>query len=271
MLRRLHRAWQAWQLRRGRIPARLWRSVVASLHALQGLPEPQEVRLRALASLFLREKTLTGVGGLVPDERMQAEIAALACLPVLELGLEWYEGWHEVVIYGETFVVEREEMDEAGVVHRVRRPLAGESWGEGPVILSWGDYLHERRQPGSGQNVIIHEFAHKLDLRNGVANGMPPLHADMDRQDWTDTFTAAWDRLQRCLAHHHKPWIDPYAATDPAEFFAVASEVFFEAPWRMQQHEPALYRQLRQFYRQDPLHRLRHHAPHEGDSPPGSR
>ncbi|RMG54187.1 MAG: zinc-dependent peptidase [Gammaproteobacteria bacterium] len=258
MLRRLHRAWQAWQLQRGRIPVRLWQAVTRDLHALRGLSEPEDVRLRALASLFLREKTISGAGALEPDERMRTEIAALASLPILELDLGWYDGWHEVVVYDETFVVEHEEMDTYGVVHRVRRPLAGESWGEGPVILSWGDWQHERAQPGSGHNVIIHEFAHKLDMRNGAANGMPPLHPDMERRAWTETFTAAWERLQHRLEHHHKPWIDPYAATAPAEFFAVASEVFFEAPWRMHEHEPALYAQMRQFYRQDPLARQGH-------------
>ncbi len=253
MLKRLQRAWQARRLRKHRLPESLWKHCIEDLHALRRLNASEETRLRELASLFLQQKKLQPVGELKLTLPMRAELAALACLPILELGLDWYDGWHEVVVYAETFVVERDETDAYGVVHRVRRPLEGESWLHGPVILSWADHLHDKQQPGSGHNVVIHEFAHKLDMQNGTANGMPPLHADMDPKRWTTVFTQAWDRLQQTLAHHHKPWINPYAATNPAEFFAVASELFFEAPWKMQQHEPALYAELRAFYRQNTL------------------
>ena len=254
----LSRRWAAAQLRRSRIPFGIWHQATAGLGALDHLDAVGRARLRALAGQFLRDKALTGVGGLRLDGVMRVHIAAQACLPVLELGLGWYDDWYEVVVYPDSFLVEHEEVDEAGVVHRRRRSLAGEAWGRGPLVLAWA----EIENPPHGGNVILHECAHKLDMRNGAANGFPPLHRGMSREAWTRTFSEAFDHMRYRLAHHHATPIDPYGAESPAEFFAVLSETFFEAPEVLVAECPAVYGQLKLFYRQDPARRTRrmHHG-----------
>ncbi len=247
--------WRSWRdalwLRRHRIPEPAWREVTQRLHPLRRLDEVQRARLRALASLFLRDKALNAVQGLTLDEPKAVTIATLACLPILELGLDWYDDWREVVVYPEGFIVEQETVDAAGVVHPQRRALSGEAWNRGPLILAWADLEHRRR----GSNVVIHECAHKLDMRNGSANGFPPLHPGMVREDWTRAFSEAFDRLRYRLAHHHHTPIDPYGGESPGEFFAVLSEAFFETPEVLAGECPAVFAQLRLFYRQDPLSR----------------
>ena len=248
--------WDAWRVRRHALPDGLWLAVTRRLSVLAGLSATERARLRTLATLFLADKALSGAGGMVLTPEIEVTIAAQACLPVLRLGLGWYDDWHEVIVYPDSFVVEHAEVDDTGLVHERRRVLGGEAWGRGPVILSWADARPEAPGHGEGSNVIIHEFAHKLDMRNGEANGMPPLHRGMRREDWTAAFTDAWNRLHERLARHERTRIDPYAAESPAEFFAVLSEHFFAAPWILAERCPAVYEQLRLFYRQDPLARL---------------
>ncbi len=253
-------SWRRWRrarvLRRHPIPDHLWLGVTRCLPLLAGLTARQRSRLRVLTTLFLHEKTFTPVQGMVLDDRRRLVIAAQACLPILALDLDDYRGWVEIVVYPEAFRVAHETQDELGLVRREQRTLLGESWERGPVILSWADVAEDSFRLHHGQHVVIHEFAHKLDAGNGVANGMPPLHADMSRPRWTAVMQQAFDRLNERLAHHHAPPIDPYAATDPAEFFAVCSEYFFTAPRHLRAHLPAVYGELRRYYRQDPAQRL---------------
>ncbi len=247
----LGRRLAAARLRRRRIPFDLWHPATKGLTALGHLHAVERARLRALAGALLHEKTITPVGGLRLDAVMRVRIAAQIGLPVLALGLDWYDDWYEVVVYPESFFVEHEEVDAAGVVHRRRRALAGEAWGRGPLVLSWAEIEY----PPHGGNVILHECAHKLDMRNGAANGFPPLHRDMSRELWTRTFSEAFEHMRYRLAHHHATPIDPYGAESPAEFFAVLSESFFETPEVLVAQCPAVYDQLRRFYRQDPARR----------------
>ena len=235
---------------------RAWEKLMRGAVVFHGLSAVERAHLRELTTLFLRRKALSGALGLEVTEEMALAVAAQACLPVLELGLDYYDGWVEVVVYPGAFRVEREVVDEAGVVSRLEQSLSGESWLQGPVILSWDDVASDLAQPHPGRNVVIHEFAHKLDMLNGEANGMPPLHSDMVRRRWTEAFSRAYEHLQQRLEHHHHPHIDPYAATSPAEFFAVVSEYFFADPRRLKQHLPAVYEQLALFYRQDPVRRF---------------
>ena len=221
------------------------------------LSGPEFVRLRELASVFLHRKTLNGAGGMQLDDGICTVIAGQACLLVLELGLDYFDGWSEIIVYPSTFIVRHEERDTAGVIHETRRTLGGEAWGRGPVILSWDDARPGAHPHGAGSNVILHEFAHKLDMLNGNANGMPPLHANMQREQWTLSLSAAYADLYHTIERHSHTSIDPYAAESPAEFFAVISELFFELPGRLQQLYPEVYRQMSLFYRQDPLARNR--------------
>lgn len=233
-----------------------WRSVLADTPCLQGLSAVQRAHLRELVVLFLRRKTLTAVQGLQLSSRMRLQIVAEACLPILNLDIDYYDGWYEVVVYPESFRVKRQVTDELGLVSESEQLLSGEAWDRGPVILAWADIEADWASLRAGRNVVIHEFAHKLDMLNGRANGMPPLHRDMRVPEWTAALSQAYDTLQRRIAHHQRGCVDAYGATSPAEFFAVLSEYFFTAPRHLRHECPAVYRQLLSFYRQDPALRL---------------
>ncbi len=239
------------------IPHDLWEEATEQVTVFGGLSAVEKAHLRELATLFLYEKHFSGAQGVEVTPDMRVLVASQACLLILTLGMEYFDGWREVVIYPGAFRVSRDQMDEQGIVHHEDRALSGESWSRGPVILSWDDIQQERLGNHPGRNVILHEFSHKLDMLNGKANGMPPLHSGMDRHQWTLAFSEAYRQLQNSLEHHHRPCINPYAATNPAEFFAVVCEYFFSAPEILEQNCPDVYRQLRLYYRQDPLFRLK--------------
>ena len=239
-------------LARHRIDDAPWQRTLARLPFLRGLDAPQTRRLQELALVFLAEKEFSGARGQKVGDAMRLSIAAQACLLVLELGLDWYDGWSGIVVYPSDFRVRRSEIDETGVMHEWDDELAGESWPGGPVVLSWDAAQHDEYA-----NVVIHEFAHKLDMANGDADGVPPLHRGMDPAAWRAAFEEAYAGFCEAVDRGQDTWLDPYAAEDPAEFFAVLSEAFFEAPNEMRRRYPDAYAQLRLFYRQDPASRLK--------------
>jgi len=246
------RQWQEQRIiRRAPYTEPEWERAFTRLPLLNRLNNDEKARLRRLAILFLHDKSLEGAGDLVVSSELKLVIALQACLPILNLGRDWYDGWVSVVIHRAGFTPMHSEMDEYGIVHRVKAPLSGESWERGPVVLSADAAL----EGGAidGHNLVIHEFAHKLDMQNGVANGMPPLHRGMSTAQWSEAFSAAYADLRQCIEHGKSTPIDHYAATAPAEFFAVLSEVFFERPTVLRETYPAVYRQLQLFYRQNPL------------------
>jgi len=150
-----------------------WQAIMAA-PVFDGLTGDQHARLRELALQLLADKAFSGAGGLEVEDAMATVIAAFAALPVLNLGYDWYEDWREIVVYPGEYVYDGEQMDAAGVVHRVQHVRSGEAMQGGPMVLSWQDIEHSGH--GDGFNVVIHEFAHKLDMKNGHANGRPPLH-----------------------------------------------------------------------------------------------
>ncbi len=239
-----------------RLPLPLWLQIRRELLDHYHLGFAERLRLRGLAGLFLQRKRIVGAGGMALDDYRRGIIAVQACLPILELDLDDYDGWSEVIVYPDAFIVQHDEPDANGLIHEHQRVLSGEAWSRGPLILSWRDARPGARRHRQGSNVVIHECAHKLDMQNGAANGMPPLHRDMDRREWTQVFSASYRRLLRQIERHRRTPIDPYAAESPAEFFAVVSEEFFEVPARLHQAEPRVYRQLRLYYRQDPFGRV---------------
>lgn len=231
------------------IPEETWAGVEATLPFLSPLSPPDRMRLRGLARAFIVEKQWTAAQGLVLDASMQLSIALQACLLVLNLGLDWYRGWVGIIIYPGDFVIPRASMDENGVVHEYEDPILGEAWEGGPLLLSWFPAAEQPR----GINVVIHEFAHKLDmLHGGIANGMPPLHPGMSRHDWQSAMSSAYEDFLRDVEHGKEITLDPYGAEHPGEFFAVLSEAFFETPEIIRNRYPEVYEQLQQFYRQDP-------------------
>jgi len=237
-------------LARQSIPDAHWDAVVRGVPILARLDRGRQERLRELALLFLHEKRIEPAGGMRLDGAMKVRIAALACLPILELGIDAYAGFVSVIVYPDEFLVrDREHVDEAGVVHSGDDVLSGEAWEQGPVILAWREVEASGR--GEGFNVVAHEFAHKLDLLGGAMDGMPPLHAGMRARDWIGAFQSAYDELVARLDRGEETWLDEYAAEEPAEFFAVCTEMFFDVPEEFRAHYPALYAQLRAFFKQD--------------------
>ena len=237
-------------LRRDPIPHLVWQDVTRRIAVLQELDAVQMAHLRELSTWFLHSKAVNGVQGLEVTLAMRVAVAAQACLLILNLDIDCYDDWVEVVLYPGAFRVNHERRDAIGLVHNEANVLSGEAWLHGPVILSWDDVERDTYHPQPGHNVVLHEFAHKLDGLNGVTNGMPPLRRGMSRKSWAGDFSAAYDALCMQVAAGETVSINPYAATSPAEFFAVACEYFFTAPEILKNCCPGVYRQMTLFYRQ---------------------
>ena len=229
-------------LEKHRMDDALWAQATGGLAFI-----PQTPKLRELALLFLAEKQFSGAHQFEVTDPMRVCIAAQACLPVLELGLDWYSGFTGIVVYPGDFRVRRVQADEHGVVHEWDDELAGEAMPGGPVVISWDAAANDVQI-----NVVIHEFVHKIDMLNGVADGLPPLHAGMNAAAWSAAFTVAYEGFCDSVDRGRQTWLDPYAAEHPSEFFAVVSEAFFQAPDETRRRYPGVYEQLKRFYRQDP-------------------
>lgn len=235
-------------LQRCRIDADVWNEVVSQVRAARHLDPAQRGCLRDLASLFLAEKSIEAARNFHVTELMRIRIACEACIPILELDLDYYRGFHALIVYPGEFIARHEYHDEDGVVHLDEDVRSGESWEIGPVIVSWGDVVDAE----PGYSVLIHEMAHKLDMLDGATNGFPPLHPGMRRADWTAAFSGAYADLQRRHDRGEDLELDDYALEDPGEFFAVASEYFFTAPEVLRRECPGVYAQLTLYYRQRP-------------------
>ena len=231
------------------IPPESWAPVEATLPFLARLDDAARQRLRALAEELIARKEFSGAHGLVVSDAMRLSIALQACLPILELGIDAYDGWVGIIVYPGDFVIPRRVVDEDGVMHEYDEEALGEAWQAGPVVLAWFD----DREDYGGANVVIHEFAHKLDMLNGEADGLPPLHSGMSTDAWLDAIDEAYDDFCDRVDDEEETEIDPYASEHPAEFFAVTSEVFFVQPELLQREYPAVFEQFKAFYRQDPL------------------
>jgi MtfA peptidase len=260
MIRRLHQWWTAWgeavlarQTSRKAIPDPLWQATLVRYAFLQRLSDADRARLRQMVSAFLASKEFSGGQGLVVTDEMAVAIAAQACLPILNLGLAAYRRFVGIVVHPDEVTARRQYEDEHGLVHEWTEVLAGEAMESGPVMLSWHDVtLGSADQVDTSYNVVIHEFAHVLDMLDGVADGVPPLASVAARAHWHDVLMQHLDELQLALAHGEETWLDPYAATGPEELFAVASEAFFVVAPEMKKAHPQLYGLLMGFYRQDP-------------------
>ncbi len=231
----------------------LWFDTITRFAFLEELNREERARLRELAHLFLDQKQFATAHDLPLTQAMRVNVACQACMLILNLGIEYYDGWSGVILYPARFRPRHTFVDAMGITHQADQVLSGEAWPGGPVILSWEDV--QQGSGGDGANVVIHEFAHKLDMLNGAANGHPPLHPGMKREVWAEVFGKAYDHFCRWADSGRYTPIDPYAAEAPAEFFAVLSEAFFERPDIVQNTYPDLYSQMVLFYRQDPAAR----------------
>jgi len=234
------------------VPEALWESTLAAQPFLAALNSDERTALKILVEDFLAEKEFSTGGGLELTDEICVAIAAQGCLPILEFGLAAYRNWVGIIVYPDEFVVPRQMEDEDGIVHEYDDVLSGEAWQGGPLVISWRDV----QMAGDGYNVVIHEFAHKLDMLNGEADGIPALHSGITEKEWETIFFAAYDDFCRRIDSGEETIIDPYASEHPAEFFAVLSENFFETPEVVSAEYPALYDLFKRYYRQDPLARL---------------
>ena len=216
------------------------------------LPMPLRLQLRKKIKQFLHKKHFSGAGGLQVTDEMRVTIAAQACMLQLNRGGALYPRLKYIIIYPTTFVVSRKETDTSGVSGESRRALLGESWDRGKVILAWDNVLHGACNFVDGRNVVLHEFSHQLDTEDGSADGAPLLAGESSYRSWAAAMSGEYRVLQRKARRGGKTLIDRYGATNPAEFFAVATETFFEKPRRMAEHHAELFKVLRDYYRIDP-------------------
>jgi Mlc titration factor MtfA (ptsG expression regulator) len=215
-------------------------------------PERQQA-LFDLVARFLTGKSITPVHGLTLDDGQRLQLAALACLPLLEFGAEGLRGWSQVIVYPGAFRVHRQHHDEAtGVVMEWQDELSGESWEQGPLVLSWDDLAAELEDPEAGYQLVAHEMAHKLDALDGAMDGTPPLPAARQRE-WARDFQAAYDDFCARVDAGEETALDPYAAEAPEEFFAVTSEYHFSAPSLLATEMPAIAAHLLRFYGRSPI------------------
>ena len=253
------------------MPDLLWRRTLKRFPFLPSLGTPDDAHLRRLTSLFLDRKEFTGAHGLVVTDDMAVAIAAQACLPVLKLGLSAYDGFVGIVVHPGLARVRRQFEDESGVVHEFEETLAGEAVHGGPVMLSWRDVRSAGAKASQGYNVVIHEFAHVLDMADGTADGMPPLNADITRAQWQDTIGAAYRLFCTSVDAGEPTCVDPYGAQSLDEFFAVATEAFFVAPLGLKTEQPELYDLLKGYFKQDPDGHLNPADPGDTGSPAAFR
>jgi Mlc titration factor MtfA (ptsG expression regulator) len=231
-----------------------WRQILKQrMPYFRALPADLQLQLKKLIQVFVAEKQFVGCAGLTVTDEMKVTIAAQACLLLLNKPAHYYPKLQQILIYPAAFVVPAQQSDAAGVVSESAQLRLGESWQTGQIVLSWVDTLHSAAICNDGHNLVIHEFAHQLDQLKGQATGAPLLRSTEAYQEWSQVLSREFEQLQRQLAQGLPTLFDSYAATNPAEFFAVISEVFFEQPDLFAAQHPALYQQLRSFYALDPL------------------
>ena len=247
--------WPGWQRRR--IMTRpfppAWQQIMRNnLPYYPRLPDAQRQRLQQRILWFLHDKTFIACGGLELTDEMRVTIAAEACLLTLHQPVSGYARLHYIYLYPDAYQAAHREVDAAGVVSEHNQQRLGESWHDGKVVLSWDDVSRGSRNFSDGENVVLHEFAHQLDQASGASNGAPLLRSSQSYEQWAKVLAHEFEELQHDARHGHRSTMKHYGATNPAEFFAVATEHFYEQPEAMLEQHPQLFEQLQQFYGVDP-------------------
>jgi Mlc titration factor MtfA (ptsG expression regulator) len=236
------------------LPDALWLDTLLHYPFLARRLVAEHLRLRQLVTQFLKQKQFSGAHGLAVTDEMAVAIAAQACLPMLHLGLRWYDDFEGIVVHPGAMLARREVTDSIGVVHRYSEVLLGEAMERGPVTLSWQDVAEAGASAHDGYNVVIHEFIHKIDMRSGVPDGCPPLPSRAAHAAWHAVMQPAYDAFCEQVAMAQRfsgqpPWLDAYGATSPAEFFAVACEAYFVNRPRFTQDFAALTALFDRFFK----------------------
>ena len=216
------------------------------------MPAPLQEQLRRLVVQFLYQKKFVGCGGLEITDEMRYTIAGQACLLLLNRQTQVYPELDTILVYPTEFIVTRDDVGPGGVVTPSANGLLGESWGDGRVVLAWDHVQRGAADWTDGQNVVLHEFAHQLDSESGAANGAPYLPSVSSYRSWATVLSRDFDNLRHDAIYQQHSVMDHYGATNPAEFFAVATETFFEKPYQMAEHHEELYAQFLQYYKVDP-------------------
>jgi MtfA peptidase len=236
-----------------------WEEILRHNVAHYGLLQDGErAQLRALIQVFIAEKNWEGCGGLILTDEIRVTISAQACLLLLGLPHNYYKNVESIIIYPSTVVPPQRKLSYFETTLEpieLAHPIIGQAFQQGPLILVWDAVLHGGRHPETGHNVVYHEFAHKLDMLDGAADGTPPLRDRAEYRDWVKTCSREYLRLRREVEQGKKSFLNAYGAMSEAEFFAVATEQFFDQPHLMIKHASDLYRVLREYYRQDPASR----------------
>ncbi|MES2116589.1 MAG: M90 family metallopeptidase [Pseudomonadota bacterium] len=249
-----------WYIPRWRLRRALARPLPASAVAVlerhvapyRAMAPDLQAQLRRLVVQFLYQKKFIGCEGLVVDDEMAVTIAGQACLLLLNRPSKVYPALHTILVYPTAFVARRDEVGPGGVVTPGRQSMLGESWDDGRVVLSWDDVRRGAADWTDGHNVVLHEFAHQLDSESGRANGAPYLGHHASYREWSDVLARDFQSLRWQAMYRQHSVMDHYGATSPAEFFAVATETFFEKPWQMAEHHVELFAEFAKYYRVDP-------------------
>lgn len=214
------------------------------------LPDPLREELGGHVQVFLEEKKFEGCGGLEITDEIRVTIAGLACVLLLQRRTDYYPRLNAILVYPGAYVVDAVPEGDTGA--RSPQVRLGESWEGGDLVLAWDAVLRSARTSAEGRNVVLHEFAHQLDQEDGRSDGVPLLGKDELYDSWADILSQEYGDLRRLTSLGREDLLDAYGATNPAEFFAVATETFFEKPLLMRRLHPDLYRELEAFYRVDP-------------------
>lgn len=234
------------------LPDAWWDIIDTRVPYVQRLPVAARLELGGIVQILLHEKRFEGCAGLEITDEIRVTIAAQAAILLLNRATNYYPDLKTILVYPDTYVAPTEEEQPDGTVIEEAQARLGESWLRGSVVLSWKDVLRGAQSPTDGRNVVFHEFAHQLDGETGSVEGAPLLGPDGDYAQWSSVFRREYEKLVANVRRGRHGLIDSYGATDPAEFFAVVTEVFFEQPRALEQQHPELYDELATFYRQDP-------------------
>lgn len=229
-----------------------WTDHLQRLPVYGKLTDNQQLELQQLITAFLYDKQFVGCEGLVVTDEMRVLIAAEACLLLLNRPNSGYQGLGWIYLYPSSFRNKQSEQDSDGVVSKPQGSLLGVSWSNGRVVLAWDSVQQGLADFTDGHNVVLHEFAHQLDQENGAADGAPLLYTRDSYRVWSQVFSDEFEQLQQQLDQGGQSLIDSYGATNPAEFFAVVTELFYERPAAMQASHSELFEALRSYYRVDP-------------------